>query len=334
MSEPPVIKKRGRKKKEETEVTVTTQEKPAEPKKRGRKPKGGKLLLNDQLPQNNTPSVANVILHLKCSMKDINENLEQEMVNPLQYNPVAPPTIKAYEPVETSHFADYNQIKESQTDIVAYPDNPTTGYTCVKCKKESKPETEDDDDISEKDLDSKLKELKLMFYRNNVHDKRSACFWCTYDFDNQPCYIPKYEMNNEVFGYGSFCRPPCAVAYLMKENIDDSVKFERYQLLNQIYGKIYNYKQNIKPSPDPYMLLEKYYGNMNIKEYRKLLNSDHILMVVEKPMTRLLPELHEDNDDSKKNSSYQQTGMYKVKKQSEKSKGPTKNEILMETFGK
>ena len=34
-------------------------------------------------------------------------------------------------------------------------------------------------------------------------------------------YIPKYDMDQEIFGYGSFCRPECAAAYLMKENIDD-----------------------------------------------------------------------------------------------------------------
>ena len=29
-------------------------------------------------------------------------------------------------------------------------------------------------------------------------------FWCTYDFDNTTCYIPKYELDGEIAGYGSF----------------------------------------------------------------------------------------------------------------------------------
>jgi hypothetical protein len=45
----------------------------------------------------------------------------------------------------------------------------------------------------------------------------------------------------------------------MKESIDDSVKFERYHLLNQTYSKIYNYTRNIKPAPNPYYLLDKFY---------------------------------------------------------------------------
>ena len=64
-----------------------------------------------------------------------------------------------------------------------------------------------------------------------------------YDFDNQPCSCSKYELDEEIHGYGSFCRPECAATYLMKENIDDSTKFERYHLLNQIYSKVCNYKK-------------------------------------------------------------------------------------------
>ena len=147
-------------------------------------------------------------------------------------------------------------------------------------------------------------------------------------------------MNGEMFGYGSFCRPECAVAYLMKENIDDSTKFERYHLLNHIYSKIYNFKKNIKPAPSPYFLLEKYYGNLSIQEYRKLLKTEHMLLIIEKPMTRILPELHEDNEDfimniygGKASQTTNQSGVYKVKKQSDKQKGPSKSTIIKENFG-
>lgn len=176
-----------------------------------------------------------------------------------------------------------------------------------------------------------------------MNDKKSACFWCTYDFDNQACFIPKYEMDGEICGYGSFCRPECAVAYLMKENIDDSTKFERYHLLNQIYSKVYDFKKNIKPAPNPYYLLEKFYGNLSIQEYRKLLKTEHMLLVIDKPLTRILPELHEDTDDfitgiygnSGKASSASQSsgGVYKVKRQSEKQQGPTKTSIMRDKFG-
>ena len=126
----------------------------------------------------------------------------------------------------------------------------------------------------------------------------------------------------------------------MKENIDDSTKFERYHLLNSVYSKIYDYKNNIKPAPNPHYTLDKFYGNLNIQEYRKLLNSERILMVIDSPLTRILPELHEDNDDftsniygNTKSVTSQSGGVYKVKRESEKTQSVSKSTIMKERFG-
>ncbi len=102
-------------------------------------------------------------------------------------------------------------------------------------------------------------------------NKKSACFWCTFPFENPPCYIPEYEINDRFYVYGSFCSPECAVASLMEENIDDSVKFERYHLMNRIFGPCYT--KNIRPAPDPHFLLDKFYGDLTIEEYRSLLET-------------------------------------------------------------
>ena len=107
-------------------------------------------------------------------------------------------------------------------------------------------------------------------------------------------------------------------------------------LLNKIYSKVYDYDKNIRPAPDPYYLLDKFYGNLSIQEYRKLLSTEHMLMIIEKPMTRILPELHEDNDGISSINNQNQdgkVGVYRVKRQSEKKKGPSKNEIMKENFG-
>ena len=73
--------------------------------------------------------------------------------------------------------------------------------------------------------------------------------------------------------------------------------WERYALLNNIYGKVYNYESNIKPAPSPFYTLDKFYGNLSIQEYRKLLKNDTLLLVVDKPLTKILPELYEENND-------------------------------------
>ena len=142
----------------------------------------------------------------------------------------------------------------------------------------------------------KLEDLSKQLKANNVN-KKGACFWCTYCFDNDSIMIPKYEMKNTYYCYGNFCSPECACSYLMNENIESSQKFERYYLLNIIYSKIYNYEKNIKLAPSPYYTLDKFYGNLNIQEYRKLLKHERLLLIVEKPLSKLLPELYDENED-------------------------------------
>lgn len=312
---------------------------PVVAKKRGRKPKGGKIVVKNTEEINKPVALPNIILHLKCSLQDLNEyntKISEMVTDPLEYRPFAPPEIMTYNDTKES-FSKYEDAKNSSQ--VAYKSiEQEQPITCKCCQTEQM--SEKDEPIM-KDINSKLKDLRIQFYKNTINDKKSACFWCTYEYDNTPCYIPKYEINDEITGYGSFCRPECAVGFLMKESIDDSTKFERYHLLNRIYSKVYGYKKNIKPAPNPYFLLDKFYGNLSIQEYRKLLNSAHMLLVIDKPMTRILPELHEDNEEfilnlyggtTEQNNS-KSGGMYKVKRQSEKEKGPTKTSIMRNNFG-
>ena len=183
--------------------------------------------------------------------------------------------------------------------------------------------------VNSKVIFNKLKKLSINLHTNNINEKKSACFWCSYDFDNLPIYIPKYELNKTYYCYGCFCSPECAVAHLFREPIDTAMRFERYHLLNNLYCKIYNYKKNIKPAPDPYYTLEKYYGNLNIQEYRKLLEHERLLLIVDKPLTRVLPELHDENDDFVlNNKSIPSANIYKLKRKNIQSK----NNILSINF--
>jgi len=183
-----------------------------------------------------------------------------------------------------------------------------------------------------KEIFKKLKQLEHNLHINNVNNKRSACFWDTCEFDNPPIYIPKHFINGTYNVYGCFCSPECGVAHLMNENIDSSTKFERYHLFNHIYTKIYDYKKNIKPAPNPYYMLEKYYGNLSIQEYRSLLRNERLFLIVDKPLTRILPELHEDNDDYILNNKIIPSNNYQVKTRLQRKK-QNKSLILNEKFG-
>jgi hypothetical protein len=327
-------------------------------KKRGRKPKGGKLIVRNTTQICSIAQENNIILHLKCSSTDLNnynQNYNQQVLNPMTYNPTAPPDIKTYNNEEKNVFSSYNSNINSSVNILNDLDKNYAYLNTDVIKKcncgnttNDINDTNDTNDINDntniKEINNKLKQLKIDLYKNTMTDKKSACFWCTYEYDNQACYIPKYKTDGTIFGYGSFCRPECAAAFLMKENIDDSSKFDRYNLLNQIYSKIYDFKKNIKPAPNPYYLLDKFYGNLSIQEYRRLLKSEHMLLVIDKPLTRILPELHEDTDEfilniygnSENKSSVktqQSNGVYKVKRQSEKVPGPSKSSIVHTAFG-
>ena len=309
--------KRGRKK-----AVVNTDEQPV-PKKRGRKPRGGTLIVRNDSIKESMQIITNVILNLKCSLKDL--EVPQTMTDKLYYDPSVPPTIQSYEnnAIEYSIYDKKAKLDENTTDKIDYCNN-------------------DNDDTNIKEINRKLKELKISYYKQDVV-KKSACFWCTCEFDNPTCYIPKSVNEDKIVGYGSFCRPECAVSYLFKEELDDALKFERYHLLNSIYGSVYNYKKNIKPAPDPHYLLDKFYGTLSIQEYRKLLSTEHMLLILDKPMTRTMPELHENIDHfindiygTHNESSSSQTllsSKYKVKRESEKKKGPSKKTLIAEHFG-
>ena len=111
---------------------------------------------------------------------------------------------------------------------------------------------------------------------------------------------------------GCYCSPECAVAALLKEPLDTSTKFERLHLLHLLYGTPSG--KGFKPAPNPNYLLDKYYGNLTIQEYRALLKGPQMIHIVNKPLTHILPELYEDNNDFLVNSKVIPTNSLKMKK--------------------
>ena len=287
------------------------------PKKRGRKPKGGKIIQQVTPINNNKEAKPNVILHLKCSLKD------------LQTGAPYGSDIQSFNFQNSTHLA-YDIINSETTTS-----NQNFCTDVISVSKSIEQEDFDDDKPTKendiREVWKKLKQLEHNLHTNNICDKKSACFWCTYEFDNPPVYIPKHFIKDSYQVYGCFCSPECATAHLMEENIDSSSKFERYHLINHIYSKIYDYKKNIKPAPNPFYMLEKYYGNLSIQEYRALLKNERLFLIVDKPLTRILPELHEDNDDFIINNKIIPSNTYQIKKKHQHKQ--TKSNILTERFG-
>ncbi len=273
--------KRGRKKQPQLLDTNTT-ETTKVPKKRGRKPKGGKIIAEQVKTNIDEVIKPNIILHLKCKLEDITKS-------------EAP--LHEYDPNNIENIIHYNIQQQSkgvglQFDVIENEQPSLNPDIASLNMNEEIVKTE-----TFKDISSKLKQLAKMLYSNIPINENSACFWCTCTFPNQPIFIPQYKQKERYKCYGHFCSPACAAGYLFQENIDTSVKYERYQLLNLIYNKVYNYEKNIVPAPSPHYLLDKFCGNLTIEEYRNLMEQDKVIFVMDKPLSRNYPELFEENNE-------------------------------------
>jgi hypothetical protein len=287
------------------------------PKKRGRKPKGGKIVPQVLPTFNAKETKTNVILHLKCSLKDL---LPSEKEDDLEsFNFVKSSLTYDLLKPETSLFHKFDDADEDDDDDVDF-----------ECNNEVNFQNHVQHGQNMKEIMKKLKVLEHDMHLNNVSNKKSHCFWDTCEFEGTPTYIPKFFLKGSYHVYGCFCSPNCATAYLMKEKLDSSTKFERYHLLHLIYGKAFNYSKTFKPAPDPYHTLDKYFGTLSIQEYRALFHADRLFLIVDKPLTRVMPEIHEDNDDFIINNKIIPSNIHKIKKKTVKT---TKTNIVNEKFG-
>lgn len=269
------------------------------PKKRGRKPKGGKLIKSEKVKQEIVEEEPNIIIHLKCKLQDIVQGQNDSFNHASVYDP----NVCNVEPYANNEdnftFIESKNKEENSKVFFIQESEQSQSHTQVKTSSITDEGTMKEEKIrihEKKVINNKLKELEMNLNLNNIN-KRSACFWCTYEFNSNPIYIPSLFFQNKYDVYGCFCSPECACSYLFNQNIDDNTKYERYQMLNYIYGKIYNYTKNIKPAPNPYYSLSKFYGNLSIQEYRQLLEYDRLLLVIDKPLSKIYPEMHEDNND-------------------------------------
>lgn len=255
-------------------------------KKRGRKPKGGKLVDAKDLPKKQNILVKpNIILHLQCFLSDLKKQVSMEN------------TVDAYnEHSQTLNFSSVHQVEEKN-----YQSHTNTLEDVGPSPDETKQLV---DRLHE--LDNYLRHIqKNSDDVNNVvahetiekMEHHSACFWCTCEFHTPSIYLPKHEVNGRYEVYGCFCTPECAAAYLFEERIDQSVKWERYALLNYLYKNVYEQSKPFHPAPEPRYLLNKYFGTLSIDEYRALLRTGKHMMVIDKPITKVYPEVHVDNHE-------------------------------------
>ena len=314
-------------------------------KKRGRKPKAG-FILNSNSGIYDTSEVPNIILHLKCHISDLKTN---ESISNYDYTPSisevesynlstnilqSSDICQSYQPEddETSNISDVvdpqphahashihqsdpsNAVCQSKSQSAALPTQVVPLTTVKPAATESAIHILNE--RHQKEIMKKINRLKYSFHNGEMIqmkiNHKCACFWDTCEFDGPIYYLPIMVVNGVFHVSGCFCSPECALAALLKEQLDTSTKFERIHLLHLLYGSSSN--KGFKPAPNPNYLLDKYYGNLTIDEYRSLLKGHQMIHIVNKPLTHILPELYEDNNDFLVNSKVIPTNNLKLKK--------------------
>ena len=152
-------KKRGRKTKEVVEEKEL-------PKKRGRKPKGGKIITKIEHPIIYENKLPNIIVHLKCSVDDL---------------------IETTEALDAFHFTCKKELEYGEL----------TDKNIIM-----EPESQPKEDVNNKILWKKIKQLKHSLHNNYIYEKKSSCFWCTFSFTTPIIYIPKFYHKESYESYG------------------------------------------------------------------------------------------------------------------------------------
>ena len=246
-------------------------------KKRGRKPKGGKIVSNAPAAPGAVGVRSSVILQLKCFLRELVEVDGGASAEPRSFVP-----------------------DRTEAPVDAEASSADKGGGAGGGGGGGGPRAPVDE---LKELNKKLKHLEIALHTNTV-GAHSACFWDTCEFDTPPIYIPTMCLNGIIYVYGCFCSRECALAHLRAEHIDSSVRFERYQLFNSMYSTMYDdVAIDVKPASDPRYMLDKYYGNLTITQYRSLFRHGRSFLVINKPLTKLMPELHENNNSFVLNST-------------------------------
>lgn len=121
-----------------------------------------------------------------------------------------------------------------------------------------------------------------------------ACWWCSYGFENVPCFLPEKMVNNVFYVFGNFCSYNCAAAYNL--DINDYRVWERYGLLKKLYNLIYDKCCEINISPRR-ECLSKFGGPLSIEEFRTslLINTKEYRLIMP-PMKSIIPFIEENND--------------------------------------
>ena len=217
------------------------------------------------LPEPRRPLIA----HLQISTSEV-----QFHETPLFYDPNPPGQPEPYDAQADDMFGKHNE--EIVIDKAALPE---TVNEVVKETKEEPKQSVGLEAFTKCDLMVQYRELKKT--KKIPETTEIACFWCAHSFSWQPSVIPEREEKGTYRVYGNFCGPNCSMAYLLQENLDTHVRWERIALLHRLYGKYYT-SGRIFPSPARESL-SFFGGPISIEQYRATVASGKVRVDIQTP---------------------------------------------------
>jgi hypothetical protein len=291
-------KKRGRKPKQplttinnqiDTGQIITDQitiSEPPEIKKRGRKPTCKVLTKTDINSIKKDTLDECLIIQLPLSKLDIekitNNTYEQEQLQDVQ---------------ETKSKTKNISLDFSEKEIL-YEDNEKIKYNtvdrCYNCEKMSQELKKLETKYSVNkinNLDKQIHNIKINLeniYSNedlwenteNSHD--ICCWWCSHTFKTLPIGLPEKYYEKKYYVTGNFCSFNCALAYNL--SLNDNKTWDRISLLYHLRNSIFNnlYQNNTESSKTAYdikilddiisapprCMLKMYGGKLTIEEFR------------------------------------------------------------------
>ena len=293
--EEPVKKKRGRKPKSQTnlgENEKVPEQEPKPKKKRGRKPK--QVFIMDQSDLK-IDTDEQVILHLPISSK---EKQSDNQVAPLPFDG------------NDNLYSLPAGLSQSQGGLIEGDENNNHLFLNISKIVQPNPQ-EDVNEILEELNKQRQQEIN---YSNTNNDKisyvfldylehnfkqkwpsstRISCLWCCEEFDNEPYGIPMSKLGDTFLMFGNFCCPQCAAAYIFDENDNTNELWERYSLLNFLYGSP-GEKINVAL---PRLALKKFGGPFTLDEWKKKSKCKTYRLIMP-PMVSIIPTLEEITIDS------------------------------------
>lgn len=215
-----------------------------------------------------------LIAHIPVKTAD----LTFESSNELKYNPVIADLVPGPYDDQPNKLS----FLEGQDSVSSTVEpTPTAGVPVVKCRLPT--------NYSEK--------LMVLFQDSNRYKKlpektEICCFWCCHNFASHPVAIPSHIVDDTWHVYGNFCSPECATSYLFKERLDAHVQWERYALLNSLYGEdaeLPNVSSRGIRSAPPREVLRMFGGSMDISEYRAVVHEKKLRIdVMTPPMVSII----------------------------------------------